>query len=78
MIAKHSAIPPKGAFCFGCNQSFDGGTPAVRFESDLVPTSDRSELSNLYFHAGHVIRYARRRDWTTFADEIERSGAAHF
>ena len=68
----------KGSYCFGCNQLFEGGAPAVKFESDLVPDSDRMELANLYFHPGHLIRYARRRNWTALAEYIEAAGPAHF
>jgi hypothetical protein len=78
MLAKHVAVAKKGAYCFGCNQAFEGGAPAVRFESDLLPDSDRAELSNLLFHPGHLIRYARRRNWTGLADFIEGAGAAQY
>ncbi|MGD0718659.1 MAG: hypothetical protein ABSA15_03665 [Thermoplasmata archaeon] len=78
MLAKHVAMAPKGAYCFGCNQPFGGGAPTVRFESDLVPPSDQPELSGLYFHPGHLIRYANRRNWTALAEYIERNGSSNF
>jgi hypothetical protein len=78
MLAKHAAMATKGSFCFGCNQAFEGGAPSVKFESDLLPESDRAELSNLFFHPGHLIRYARRRNWTVLAEYIESAGPAHF
>jgi hypothetical protein len=78
MLTMRAAVAPKGAYCFGCNQLLEGGTPAVKFESDLVPPSDRPELANLYFHPGHLIRYARRRNWKELADHIERAGPPNF
>jgi len=78
MLTKRAAMAPNGAFCFGCNQPFQGGAPAVRFESDLVPPSDRPELAGLYFHPGHLIRYANRRNWTGLAEFIERQGPGAF
>jgi hypothetical protein len=78
MLAKHAAVAPTGTFCFGCNRPFEGGAPALRFESDLVPPSDRPELANLFFHPGHLIRYARRRNWDALAEFIEQSGAPNF
>lgn len=78
MLAKHAAMATKGTFCFGCNQAFEGGAAAVRFDSDLLPEADRPELSNLYFHPGHLIRYARRRNWTALAEYIETEGPSHF
>ncbi|MDE1820191.1 MAG: hypothetical protein KGJ23_07380 [Euryarchaeota archaeon] len=70
-LTRRSAMAPKGAYCFGCNQAIDGGAPSVRFESDLVPAPDRPELANLYFHPGHLLRYARRRNWTELASFLE-------
>jgi len=78
MLTKHAAVAPKGAYCFGCNQSFQGGAPAVKFESDLVPPSDKPELAGLYFHPGHLVRYANRRNWTALAEFLARSGPANF
>jgi hypothetical protein len=78
MLVKHAAVAPQGAYCFGCNQPFGGGTPAVKFESDLIPAPDQPELAGLYFHPGHLIRYARRRNWTALAEHIEQGGAANF
>jgi hypothetical protein len=78
MLAKHSALAPKGAYCFGCNQAFEGGAPALKFESDLVPASDQPELAGLYFHPGHLIRYASRRNWSALVGFIERSGPGSF
>ncbi|MGP8077867.1 MAG: hypothetical protein ACLQD8_08675 [Thermoplasmata archaeon] len=78
MLSKHVAAAPKGAYCFGCNRAFDGGAPAVRFESDLVPPSDQPELANLFFHPTHLIRYARRRNWAPLAEYIEQTGVAGF
>jgi len=78
MLAKHPAMAPSGSVCFGCNRPFEGGTPAVRFDSDLLPASDRPELSGLYFHPGHLIRYARRRNWSELAEFLERSGPSNF
>jgi hypothetical protein len=77
-LVKHVALAPKGSFCFGCNQAFEGGAPAVRFESDLVPPSDQPQLANLFFHPGHLIRYASRRNWTSLVEYIERGGASNF
>ncbi len=78
MLSKHAAMAPKGAYCFGCNRPFDGGSPAVVFVTDLVPESDRDEVAGLYFHPGHLIRYAHRRNWTELADYLERNGPASF
>ena len=78
MLTKQSAIPPKGAFCFGCNQPFEGGSPALRFHSDLVPVSDRPQLANLNDHPGHLDRYANRRDWTQLLQYLERNGSSNF
>jgi len=78
MLTKLAVKPPKGAYCFGCNQPFEGGAPAVRFESDLLSAADRTELSHLYFHPGHMIRYARRRNWTDLAAYMEGAGVANF
>ncbi|MCI4358124.1 MAG: hypothetical protein L3J95_00845 [Thermoplasmata archaeon] len=77
-LNKKTAAVPKGAICFGCNQSFEGNPVGVRFESDLVSVEDRPELAGLYFHPGHLIRYARRRDWTELAEYIEQNGAAQY
>lgn len=78
MLEKRAVTAPKGSFCFGCNQPFEGGAPAVRFESDLVPPSDRAQLANLCFHPGHLVRYASRRNWAALVEEIERRGASNF
>ena len=78
MLARHPAVAPRTAYCFGCNQSFEGGVPAVRFESDLVPASDRPELAGLYFHPGHLIRYANRRNWTALAEFLEKNGPGKY
>lgn len=78
MLTKHTALPPSGSFCFGCNRPFEGGSPAVSFQTDLVPESDRAEVRGLYFHPGHLIRYAHRRNWTELAEYIERNGASNF
>ena len=77
-LNKRVAMAPKGAYCFGCNQAIDGGAPSVRFESDLLPEADRPELANLYFHPGHLIRYARRRNWNDLAAFLEANGASRF
>jgi len=77
-LTKRTVPPPKGGFCFGCNQAFSGGEPALKFESDLPPPSDRAELAGLCFHPGHLIRYARRRNWTELADFIELNGAGNY
>lgn len=77
-LLKRPAVAPKGAYCFGCNQPIDGGASALKFESDLPPVSDRPELANLYFHPGHLIRYARRRNWTELAAYIEANGPGNF
>jgi hypothetical protein len=50
----------------------------VRFDSDLVPPSDRPELAGLYFHPGHLVRYANRRNWTALAEYIEHNGPGKF
>ena len=78
MLVKHVGLPPKGTFCFGCNQPFEGGAPAVRFESDLLPPSDQPQLANLYFHPGHLVRYASRRNWTELVTYLEHAGPANF
>ena len=78
MLEKHVALPPKGAYCFGCNQMFEGGSPAVRFKSNLVPPSDRAQLANLVFHPGHLIRYASRRNWTALVEYLEHAGPSNF
>lgn len=78
MLVKRVALPSRGEFCFGCNQPFGGGAPAVRFESDLVPPSDRAELAGLSFHPGHLIRYASRRNWTSLVTYLEQSGPSNY
>jgi len=78
VLTKRSVPAPKGSFCFGCNQSFEGGTPALQFQSDLVPASDQPELAGLCFHPGHLIRYARRRNWNDLATYIETHGPSNF
>jgi hypothetical protein len=77
-LTKRAAVAPKGSYCFGCNLAFEGGAPALKFESDLVPASDQPELANLCFHPGHLIRYARRRNWTELAAFLERNGPANY
>jgi hypothetical protein len=77
-LTKRSAAVPKGAMCFGCNQGFEGNPVGIRFESDLVPPADRPELAGLYFHPGHLIRYARRMNWTELADFLEAQGPSNF
>ncbi|HEV2519474.1 MAG TPA: hypothetical protein VGX00_02475 [Thermoplasmata archaeon] len=77
-LTKKPVTAPKGAICFGCNQSFEGNPMGVRFESDLVPPADRPELAGLCFHPGHLIRYARRRNWTELATFIEQNGPSSF
>lgn len=77
-LTKHAAMAPAGAYCFGCTGSFEGAAPAVLFEIDLVPESDRAEVGHLYFHPGHLIRYAHRRNWTELADYLERNGPSNF
>ena len=78
VLTKRSAMAPDGAFCFGCNRGFGQGSPAVVFATDLVPDSDRAEVAGLYFHPGHLIRYAHRRNWTELANYIEAHGALNF
>lgn len=78
MLTKRAAVPSKGAFCFGCNQAFGAGAPAVKFESDLLPAADQPELAGLFFHPGHLIRYARRRNWNELAEFIEKSGPTNY
>ena len=77
-LVRHAGLPPKGAVCFGCNQSFDGGAAAVKFTTDLLPPAELPELTNLYFHPGHLLRYARRRNWTALAEFIEKNGVPNF
>lgn len=77
-LKKRTASPPPGAFCFGCNRSFEGAAPAVAFETDLVPLADRAEVANLYFHPGHLIRYANRRNWTALAAYLESTGPGSY
>lgn len=78
MLNKRPVAAPKGAFCFGCNQLFGLGEPALKFESDLVPPSDQAELAGLCFHPHHLIRYARRRNWDSLAEAIESGGPTNF
>jgi hypothetical protein len=78
MLVKHAAVAPKGSLCFGCNQGFEGGAPALRFESDLVPVPDRPELAGLCFHPSHLLRYARRRNWAGVVEFIEKAGPSNF
>lgn len=77
-ISKRPAVAPKGSFCFGCNQPLDGGASAVKFESDLVPAPDRPELANLFFHPGHLVRYARRRNWNELVTFLEQNGPSNY
>ena len=77
-LTRRSAMAPVGVYCFGCNRPFEGGSPAVVFVTDLVPESDRGEVAGLYFHPGHLIRYAHRRNWTELANYLERNGASSF
>lgn len=48
------------------------------FVTDLVPESDRGEVAGLYFHPGHLIRYAHRRNWMELANYLERNGPSSF
>lgn len=77
-LTKRSSMAPPGMICFGCNRPFQGGDPAVTFSTDLVPESDRAEVAGLYFHPGHLIRYAHRRNWAELADYLERNGPSNF
>lgn len=77
-LSKRPAMAPAGTYCFGCNRPFEGGSPALTFQTDLVPESDRGEVAHLCFHPGHLIRYAHRRNWTALAEYIERNGSSNF
>jgi hypothetical protein len=77
-VAKRSAAVPKGAICFGCNQSFEGNPVGLQFETDLLPPHDQAELSGLYFHPGHLYHYARRREWHQLSEYLAKSGPSHF
>ena len=69
-VTSQEVVAPPGAICFGCNQSFAGNPIAVRYDSDLVPESARSELRGLVFHRGHLLHYARRRGWTALVADL--------
>jgi hypothetical protein len=77
-LTSRTAVAPTGAICFGCNQGFDGNPVALQFETDLLPPAATAELHGLYFHPHHLLRYARRRDWTALAQHIESQGSARF
>ena len=77
-LTKKSIAVKDTAICFGCNQSFQGNPIALRFESDLVPPNDRAELSGLPFHPGHLIHYARRREWHELTDYLVQNGPSNF
>ncbi len=62
-MSRREAVVPKGAFCFGCNQSFEGNPVGLQFDSDLLDEAARAELRGRYFHPGHLRHYARRRGW---------------
>lgn len=78
MLSKQSVVVPKGAFCFGCNQSFEGNPVGLQFDTDLVDAAHRSELHGLYFHPGHLYRYARRRNWEALAQFLQLNGPASY
>jgi hypothetical protein len=77
-ISKKEAVVPSGAFCFGCHQSFAGNPVGLVFDTDVLSEAHRSELRGLYFHPGHLIRYARSRDWTELADFLQKNGSQHY
>jgi hypothetical protein len=77
-LVKRTAAVPKGAMCFGCNQSFEGNPVGVQFETDLLPATASGELRGLYFHPGHLLHYARRREWHELASFIVEHGPPNY
>jgi hypothetical protein len=78
VITKQPVVVPKTAFCFGCNQSFDGNPVGLQFDTDLVTPPHRAELRGLYFHPGHLYRYARHRDWAELAQFLQQNGPTNY
>lgn len=77
-LTKHSVAVRDSTICFGCNQTFQGNPIGLKFESDLVPLPSRAELSGLFFHPGHLIHYARRRDWHDLVGYLIQVGPSNF
>ena len=77
-VTKREAAVPRGAFCFGCNQSFEGNPVALQFETDLLSPAHQAELKGLYFHPGHLLHYARRRGWTELVDFLTATGSPRY
>lgn len=77
-LTRRSAVVPKGAVCFGCNQSFEGNPVGVQFETDLLDASHQSELRGLFFHPGHLYHYARRRGWDPLVRYLAEHGPHDF
>jgi hypothetical protein len=77
-VTKKTSSVPKGSICFGCNQTFEGNPVGVQFETDLLPPTASGELRGLYFHPGHLLHYARRREWHALADFIALNGPTNF
>ncbi|HEV2231607.1 MAG TPA: hypothetical protein VGV64_05325 [Thermoplasmata archaeon] len=77
-LTKKDVAVPKAAICFGCNQPFEGNPVGRQFRSDLLSPSSQGELAGLYFHPGHLLRYARRRNWTALAEFLEANGPSNY
>jgi hypothetical protein len=78
MLRKNTVVAPKGAVCFGCNQTFEGNPVAFQYETDLLPPPEQAELSGLQFHQGHLLHYVKKRGWTVLAEHITAEGTSHF
>lgn len=77
-VTKREAMVPKGAICFGCNQSFEGNPVGVQFETDLLEPNHQAELRGLFFHPGHLYHYAKRRGWEPLAHFLAEHGPRDF
>ena len=77
-VARRSAMVPKGAVCFGCNQSFEGNPVGLQFETDLLDAAHQAELRGLYFHPGHLYHYAKRRGWEPLVAFLSAHGPREY
>ena len=78
MISKQTVVVPRGAYCFGCNQSFEGNPVGLQFDTDLLDPPHRSEIRGMYYHPGHLYRYARHRGWEPLAQFLQLNGPASY
>jgi hypothetical protein len=77
-VIRTRAVVPAGAVCFGCHQSFEGNPVGLAFDTDLLSAAHRAELQGLYFHPGHLLRYARSREWHELAEFLQQNGPQNY